>query len=94
MRLKTPKITKISWGSIPPDPPTVKDCMAAMFSTSANNFAPPGKAYMTVRCRNLTAAYFGRITVFETLHHCSIHSPYEPHPYRLQWCFERGALFV
>ena len=32
---RTPKNSKISWGSMPPDPPTAKDCRAAMFSTSA-----------------------------------------------------------
>ena len=39
--LITPKITKISWGTMPPDPLRLKSCRAAMFSTSANNFAHP-----------------------------------------------------
>ena len=41
VHLNAPKINKISWGSMPPDPPTVNDCRAAMFSTSANEIAPP-----------------------------------------------------
>ena len=40
MCLRTPKLTKISWGSLPPDPPTMKDCRAAMFSTSAYDINP------------------------------------------------------
>ena len=34
------KLPKFPGGSSPPDPPRVKDCRAAMFSTSGNNFAP------------------------------------------------------
>ena len=40
MCLRAHKIAKISWGSIPPDPPRVRNCSTAMFSTSANSFAP------------------------------------------------------
>ena len=44
MHLRT---LNISWGSMPPDSPRVKDCRAAMFSTSANDIAPPdGKSYV------------------------------------------------
>ena len=47
MCLRTPKIINISWGSMPPDPPRVNDCRVAMFSTSANDIAPPdGKGYL------------------------------------------------
>ena len=48
MHLRTPKITKISWGSVPPDPPyRVNDCRVVMFSTSANENVPPdGKSYV------------------------------------------------
>ena len=41
MHLRTPSITKMSCGSMPPDPPRVNGCWAAMFSTSANDIAPP-----------------------------------------------------
>ena len=40
MPQNAPQNTKFSWGSMPPDPPTVNDCKAAMFSTSANDMAP------------------------------------------------------
>ena len=47
MHLRTPKITKTSWGSVPPDPPRVNNCKAVMFSTSANEIAPPdGRSYV------------------------------------------------
>ena len=41
MHLRTPKATKISWGSMPPDLSRVNSCRVAMFSTSANKSAPP-----------------------------------------------------
>ena len=41
MRLTTPKIIKISWGSMPPDPPGVNNCRAAMFSIVQVMTLPP-----------------------------------------------------
>ena len=39
MCLRTLKMTTISWGSMSPDPPTVNDCRAAMFSTQLMTLA-------------------------------------------------------
>ena len=36
-----PRRPKISWGGMAPDPPRVKDCRAAVFSTSTNDIALP-----------------------------------------------------
>ena len=49
MNLRTLKIIKISWGSIPPDLPRVNNCRTAMFSSSANDIAlpsPDGETYV------------------------------------------------
>ena len=42
MPQNVPQNTKISWGSMAPDPlELVNSCRVAMFSTSTNNIAPP-----------------------------------------------------
>ena len=44
MHLRTPKIMKTYWWSMPPDPPRVNDCGVATFS---DDIAPPdGKSYV------------------------------------------------
>ena len=69
MRLRTPKIIKIFWGSIPPDPPTVNNCRVAMFSTSANDTAPPDEKVMYSPEKYLLAIA-KYIMVIPTCPHC------------------------
>ena len=68
MHLRTPKITKISWGSMTPDFPRVNDCRAAMFSTSANDIAPPDGKVRYGPGSSLWSVYY----IMQLYFHCKV----------------------
>ena len=62
MRLRTPKIIKISWGSMPLDPPRMNNCGAAMFTTSPNDIPttpPDRKSYVQPCMHSFTCLLSG-----------------------------------
>ena len=63
MHLRTPKITKISWGSMPPDSPKVNNWRVTMFFTSAKDIAPP--RWKTLYVRPCIHCFHSNTTVFK-----------------------------
>ena len=62
MHLRTSKIPKISWGNHTPRPPTLNSCRVAMFSTSANDIAPPDRKLCTALITPNSESYFWKLT--------------------------------
>ena len=68
MTIRTPKITKISWGSMPPDLPILNGCRAVVFSTSGNDIVPQmekvmyGPAFAITKVSKLSAGAGEKLT--------------------------------